>query len=252
MKHTAFIFLLAAGVAAATSPAQSQPAAPSASPSTAAASAPGASRLPSGPPTVHGVVKTAFSLRYEDIKIGNGPLAEPNKIYRVDYTGWIASTGVEFDSTSEHRRPILKDGKPVKGSDGKPELGPPQPLIFPQGFGRLIPGFDQGFAGMRVGGERRLFIPWQLGYGTRDIPARGKDHPGVPPKSNLIFDVTLVDVADMPTFPRRPIRGAVRVPPHPGAGRTVTAHPIVGGDAVHPVPSHAKPAPPVPTPPPTK
>ena len=200
MKHTALIFLLAAGVAAVAAPAQSQPAAPTASPSTAAAS--GASKLSSGPPPVHGVVKTAFSLRYEDIKTGNGPLAEPNKVYRVYYTGWIASTGVKFDSTSEHRAPIYKNGKPVTSADGKVEFGPPQPLIFLQGFGHLIPGFDEGFAGMRVGGERRLFIPWQLGYGTRDIPSHGLDHPGIPPRSNLIFDVTLVDVSDIPTVAR--------------------------------------------------
>ncbi len=238
MKYKALVFLLAAGVAAASAQTHSHPAAQAASPSTAAAAS--AAKRPSGPPPVHGVIKTAFSLRYEDIKIGNGPLADPYKMYTVDYTGWIASTGVEFDSTSEHRSPIYKDGKPVKGADGKVELGPPQPLVFPQGFGRMIPGFDEGFAGMRVGGERRLFIPWQLGFGSRDIPPHGPDHPGIPPKSNLIFDVTLLGVSDMSGFPSRPV--IVHMPPHPGTSRNVTAHPATGGNAAHPAATPAKPA----------
>ena len=61
------------------------------------------------------------------------------------------------------------------GDDGKPKLGDPQPMPFPQGMGRLIPGFDQGFGGMKVGGKRRLFIPWQLAYGARGRP--GPDAP---------------------------------------------------------------------------
>ncbi len=234
MKYTALVFLLAVGVAAAT--AESQPGVPAASPSTAAASTMGSH--PSGPPPVQGIVKTAFSLRYEDIKIGSGPLAEPNKLYRVYYTGWIASTGVEFDSTSEHRAPVFKNGKALLGPDGKVELGPPEPLLFPQGFGHLIPGFDEGFTGMRVGGERRLFIPWQLGYGARDIPVHGPDHPGIPAKSNLIFDVTLVGVSDMPTLPVR--SGAVSAPRYPRTGRVVTAHPILNGDSMRSIPAPAK------------
>ena len=84
-------------------------------------------------------VKTAFSLRYQDIKIGTGADAEPNKIYKVHYTGWLAvRTGGKFDSSYDHPgQPIMdKDGKPVLGADGKTELGDPQPITFPQGFGR--------------------------------------------------------------------------------------------------------------------
>jgi peptidylprolyl isomerase len=254
MKHTVLLFLLAAWVAAASAQTQSHPAANAVRPPAAAAST--ASAKPSGPPPVHGVVKTAFSLRYEDIKIGSGPLVEPNMIYKVYYTGWIASTGVEFDSTSEHRAPVYEKGKPVIGADGKTKLGPPMPIVFPQGFGRVIPGFDEGFAGMRVGGERRLFIPWQLGYGARSIPAHGPDHPGIPPKSDLIFDVTLAGVTNMPTFPMHPgipahpAAGAAPAPQHPGASPTVAAHPIVSGDAAHPAQKPANPA--APAPPPTK
>ena len=74
-----------------------------------------------------------------------------------------------------------KDGKPEKGADGKPELGPPQPMAFPQGMGRLIPGFDQGFHGMKVGGKRRLFIPMATGLRTREWPRPVPDHPGFRP-----------------------------------------------------------------------
>lgn len=205
MRKPALLFLLAAGAAAL--PAQSRPT------HSAAARAAASSKLPAGIPVVHGIVKSAFSLRYEDYKIGAGPLAEPNKVYHVLYTGYLAKTGAIFDSSADNRPPLMKDGKPVIGADGKPELAPPQPLVFPQGFGRLIPGFDQGFEGMHVGGKRRLFVPWQLAYGTRAIPEHGPDHPGIPPKSDLIFDIELVSVTDMPAMPTRPMI----MPPHPGA-----------------------------------
>ncbi len=147
-----------------------------------------AAKLPPGIPVVHGIVKPLLTLRYEDIKIGTGADAEPNKLYKVKYTGYRAADGVKFDSWENNRRPALdKDGKVVNGPDGKPQMGDPQPMAFPQGMGRLIPGFDQGFTGMKVGGKRRLFIPWQLAYGTHEIPDRGPEHPGIPAKSDLIF-----------------------------------------------------------------
>jgi hypothetical protein len=98
-----------------------------------------------------------------------------------------------------------KDGKPELGPDGKPKMGDPQPLAIPQGVGRVIPGFDYGLVGMKIGGKRRIFIPWQLAYGTRAMPDR-PDHPGIPAKSDLIFDVELVEVTDIPAFrlPRLP------------------------------------------------
>jgi peptidylprolyl isomerase len=148
-----------------------------------------------------GPVSTAFSLRFQDIKVGTGAEGEPNKLWKVFYTGYRASDGVKFDSSDQHRQPVLgADGKPEMGADGKPKLGDPQPLAFPQGMGRLIPGFDQGVAGMHIGGKRRLFIPWQMAYGTRDMPGTA-DHPGLPSKSDLIFDVELVDVTEMPQPP---------------------------------------------------
>ena len=199
-------------------------------------------KLPAGVPRARGLVKTAFSLRYQDIKIGNGAQGEPNKIYKVLYTGWIAADGRKFDSTDDHRIPLRdKDGKPVMGDDGKPKLGDPQPFTFAQGIGRLIPGFDYGCLGMKVGGKRRLLIPWQLAYGAHGHPGPDAQHPGIPPKADLIFDVELVDVADMPAPMNRPMPNPV----HPGVS-------MPGRPGTNPPSGSAQPATPGNTPPASK
>jgi len=198
MKRTVLLVFAAMSVCAAVAQTPAKPATahPATAARPAAKAAPGA--LPPGIPRVHGIVKTAFSLRYEDIKVGAGELAEPNKMYKVFYTGWLAADGHKFDSTDDHRLPQRDtEGKIVMGVDGKPKLGEPQPISFPQGFGRVIPGFDQGFDGMRIGGKRRIFIPWQLGYGAKGHPGPDPEHPGIPPKADLIFDVELVDVSEI-------------------------------------------------------
>jgi peptidylprolyl isomerase len=167
-------------------------------------------------PPVKTIKKTAFSLQYQEIKIGTGAVAEPNMLYKVFYTGYLAADGHKFDSSDDHRLPLKdKDGKPVMGDDGKPKLDVPQPMPFPQGMGRVIPGFDQGYEGMKIGGKRRIFIPWQLAYGAKGRPGPDAAHPGIPPKAGLIFDVELVDVSDMPAPPQRPPMGGMR--PMPGA-----------------------------------
>ena len=210
-----------------------KPASSTAKPATAAASAPEVQpwiKLPPGVPrVVHGLVKIPFALRYEDIKVGTGAAVESGKMWHLKYTGWRAADGVKFDSWDDHKQPkIGPDGKPVMGPDGKPVLGDPVPISIPQGMGRVIPGFDYGLEGMKIGGKRRIFIPWQMAYGTRVIP----DHPerpgspagpGIPAKSDLIFDVELVDVTDMPQPPMMPRPGGMPghsmpgMPPHPGA-----------------------------------
>jgi peptidylprolyl isomerase len=178
-----------------------------------------AAKLPPGIPPVRAIKKTAFSLQYQDIKLGTGADAEPNKMYEVQYTGWLASNGYKFDSSYDHRPPVMgKDGKPVMGADGKPQLGEPQPMKFPQGFGRLIPGFDQGFYGMKVGGKRRLFIPWQLAYGAKGRPGPDPAHPGIPPKADLIFDVELVGQSEMQMPQGRP---GMPGGPHPAPPRPI-------------------------------
>ena len=112
-----------------------------------------------------------YTMRYIDVAIGTGKLAESGKVYFVHYTGWLYD-GTQFDS-----------------SRGKPE-----PLSFEQGKRKVIPGWDAGFEGMRVGGKRRLLIPYQLAYGEK---GRGK----IPPKADLIFDVELIDVKEPPPDP---------------------------------------------------
>ena len=188
-------------------------------------------KLPPGVPPVKGIVKPAFALRYEDIAVGTGADAAPNKLYKVNYTGYLGlngrpDDGRKFDSSYDRRMPKMgADGKPQLDADGKPVLGDPQPIVFPQGMGRLIPGFDQGFEGMKVGGKRRLFIPWQLAYGAAGRQGPDPAHPGIPAKADLIFDIELVDVADlpaapprppMPTAPARPM-GSMPMPPQPGS-----------------------------------
>jgi len=194
-------------------------------------------KLPAGVPPGRGIVKTAFSLRYQDLRIGTGDEAEPNKSYKVHYTGWLAADGRKFDSSYDRKEQVLdKDGKPELDADGKPRMEA-KPLSFPQGFGRLIPGFDQGFTGMRVGGKRRLFIPWQLAYGARGRPGPNAANPGIPPKADLIFDIELVDQSDL----------NMQMPMgHPGMSQPQHATPPPTGAAPNPgVP------PPAGTPPPT-
>ena len=172
-------------------------------------------QLPAGIPPVTGPVVTAFSLRYQDLKIGTGADAVPGKIYKVHYTGWLAADGHKFDSSYDHPgQPIRdKDGNYERDEKGEVKLSGPQPISFPQGAGRVIPGFDQGFAGMKVGGKRRIFIPWQLAYGAQGRPGPDAAHPGIPPKADLIFDIELVDQSDF-TMP----------PGHPGMAPTGAGH----------------------------
>ena len=207
MKKTALISLLAAFTMAANAQTSSRPAAHAAKTAIASESslATPAIKLPPGVPAAEGPLETAFALRYQDIVIGTGADAQPNKIYKVQYTGWLgvngrADDGRKFDSSYD-RRQALKDadGKPVLDAQGQPQLGDAPPFSFAQGYGRVIPGWDQGFGGMKVGGKRRIFIPWQLAYGAKGHPGPDAAHPGIPEKADLIFDVELVDVSDLPS-----------------------------------------------------
>ena len=251
MKHSALILLLAASTVAASAQPAPKPSAPAAKPATTAAkpAATAAAKLPFGVPApgipaVKTSKNTLFSLRYQEIVIGKGVLAEPNKMYKVHYTGWLgangrADDGRKFDSSYDHPGPPMKDkdGKPVMGDDGKPKMEPPQPMPFSQGFGRVIPGFDQGVAGMKIGGKRRIFIPWQLAYGAKGRPGPDAANPGIPEKADLIFDIELVEVTDLPMPANHPPMGGMR--PMPG-GR-----PMPGAPGAPPAPG-AMPKPPAP------
>lgn len=126
-------------------------------------------------PHVPGIPKTLYALKYIDIAIGKGPLAETHKWYTVRYTGWFPD-GKKFDSSFDH-----------PGGE---------PITFPYGAHQVIYGWDTGFEGMHVGGKRRLFVPYQLAYGELGNPPR------MPAKANLVFDVELVGQSDNP--PARP------------------------------------------------
>jgi peptidylprolyl isomerase len=130
-------------------------------------------QLPPGIPPATGKLESAFALRYIDITPGDGAEAQPGQFYTVHYTGWLASTGTKFDSSLDRN----------------------EPFTFRQGVRGVIPGWDDGFAGMHVGGKRRLFIPYQLAYGERGRP------PVIPPKSDLIFDIQLVAAGDTEPAP---------------------------------------------------
>jgi FKBP-type peptidyl-prolyl cis-trans isomerase len=105
------------------------------------------------------------ALKIEDVKVGTGAEAKKGDLVTVNYTGYLTD-GTKFDSS-------LDSGQPFK---------------FTIGNGEVIAGWDQGFAGMKVGGKRKLTIPPELGYGAQG--AGGV----IPPNATLVFDVELLAV----------------------------------------------------------
>lgn len=114
---------------------------------------------------------TPSGLQYEDSIEGTGAVATRGHRVTVHYTGWLfnnATQGAKFDSSKDRN----------------------DPFVFGLGSGMVIQGWDEGVAGMRVGGTRTLIIPAELGYGSRG--AGGV----IPPNATLKFDVELLGVAD--------------------------------------------------------
>jgi FKBP-type peptidyl-prolyl cis-trans isomerase FkpA len=114
-------------------------------------------------------ITTASGLQYHDTVLGEGPSAEPGCLVRVHYTGWLyeqGQAGRRFDSSRDRG----------------------QPFEFSLGGGEVIAGWDEGVAGMQVGGTRKLIIPADLGYGSQG--AGGV----IPPHATLLFEVELLAV----------------------------------------------------------
>jgi peptidylprolyl isomerase len=114
-------------------------------------------------------VTTASGLQIIDTTAGTGAMPKPNQICVMHYTGWLyegGKKGRKFDSSLDRN----------------------VPFEFPIGQGKVIAGWDEGVATMKVGGKRTLIIPPELGYGARG--AGGV----IPPNATLIFDVELLAV----------------------------------------------------------
>lgn len=117
-----------------------------------------------GPPRMtRPPVITPSGLQYWEMKIGTGAKAIPGETVRVHYIGWLTN-GKKFDASLD------------------------QPYSFDLGAGKVIKGWDEGVAGMRVGGKRQLRIPPDLAYGPKGFPG------AIPPDATLIFDVELVGI----------------------------------------------------------
>ena len=115
------------------------------------------------------MTELASGLKYTDSKVGDGAAATSGRKVTVNYTGWL-------------------DNKGEKGKKFDSSLDAGKPFSFTLGAGQVIKGWDEGVAGMKVGGKRTLMIPPELGYGARG--------PGgvIPPNATLIFDVELLKV----------------------------------------------------------
>jgi len=134
----------------------------------ASTTAPAATSAPATGAAGGTAITRADGLKIEDLVVGTGATAEAGKTVSVNYTGWLIEK-----SKADHFDSSLDRG---------------QPFDFPLGQGRVIKGWDEGVAGMKVGGKRMLTIPPSLGYGSQG--AGGV----IPPNATLVFEVDLLDV----------------------------------------------------------
>jgi peptidylprolyl isomerase len=156
-------------------------------------------------------VAGTYSLLYVDTKVGTGDAIKPKQWLTVHYTGYLVD-GTKFDSS-------LDRGEPIS---------------FPYGQGRVIPGWDTGFEGMKIGGKRRLYIPYELAYGEKGRP------PVIPAKAELIFDMELISQSD--EQPKPAPKPAPPTPPTPPPAAPADAKPAAATPPPPPPPADAKPA----------
>jgi hypothetical protein len=117
-------------------------------------------------------------LKVIDLKVGTGPAVTQNEAVNIQYTGWL-SNGTKFDSSRERGQPLC----------AVLVTSAPNP---PAGCTPVIPGWDEGIPGMKVGGRRKLIIPPQLAYGDQGQP------PTIPPNATLVFIVEVVSIQPLP------------------------------------------------------
>ena len=125
----------------------------------------GAAAEPAMKPDAGAGEKAVAGLKIDDLKVGDGAVAETGKTVKVHYTGTLTD-GTKFDSSLDRG----------------------EPFTFQLGAGRVIKGWDEGVKGMRVGGKRKLTIPPHMGYGETGSP------PKIPPNATLVFEIELLDV----------------------------------------------------------
>ncbi len=119
--------------------------------------------LPAGPGIK--VDETRDEFKSEDVKVGEGAEAKEGSAVKVHYTGTLKS-GKKFDSSRDRD----------------------EPFEFTIGLGQVIKGWEKGVVGMKVGGQRKLTIPFDLAYGEAGKP------PDIPPRATLLFDIELLEV----------------------------------------------------------
>jgi FKBP-type peptidyl-prolyl cis-trans isomerase FkpA len=131
-----------------------------------------ATTTPSSPSSPQATDIKMVDLVKTDVKVGDGTEATAGKMVSVHYTGWL------YDEAAADKHGKKFDSSRDRG----------QPFQFPLGGGQVIKGWDQGVVGMKIGGQRTLIIPAEMGYGARG--AGGV----IPPNATLIFDVELLGV----------------------------------------------------------
>ncbi len=164
-EPTALLYALALALAAPVALSQEKPVSKASAPKAAAES----EAAPATANKETKMVKTESGLGYEDLVVGTGASPETGQTCVMHYTGWLfenGAKGAKFDSSVDRNRPFE----------------------FPIGRGRVIKGWDEGVATMKVGGKRTLLIPPQLGYGDRGAGNV------IPPGATLLFEVELLGV----------------------------------------------------------